>query len=317
VGVTGFAVAALVASATATVSQTAGVAAAATFMVAVSAAWNQDLGSGSWWRRLVLTGIFCLLAVCLAKVRVRHEQALLRMTIVAETAQRALLRTMPSDVDGMRFAARYKSAAEAASVGGDLYEVADTTHGVRVIIGDVRGKGLEAVYLASTVLAAFRRGAFRECTLEQVAADLDVAVTSVAGDEDFVTALLAEFPGDGTATLVNLGHHAPLLIDDHTPVGFVDTGQPQLPLGLGPVPTAVKIDWPEGARMLLFTDGLVEARDRTGTFFPLENHGETLRSTDLGHALDGLLHRLDMHVGHRQQDDLALILTEHGAAAPA
>jgi serine phosphatase RsbU (regulator of sigma subunit) len=281
----------------------------------VSAAWNQDLGSVNWWRRLVLTGIFCLLAVFLAKLRIRHEEALLRMTIVAETAQRALLRILPSEVDGMRFAARYVSATEAASVGGDLYEVADTPHGVRVLIGDVRGKGLEAVYLASTVLAAFRRAALLECTLESVAADVDLAVTSVAGDEDFVTALLAEFPGDDTAALVNLGHHAPLLLADQ--VEFADTGDPQLPLGLGPIPTAVKLDWPHGARMLFYTDGLIEARDRRGAFFPLQDHGETLRSTDLDRALDLLLHHLHSHVGNRQQDDLALILTENGVAAGA
>jgi serine phosphatase RsbU (regulator of sigma subunit) len=253
--------------------------------------------------------------VFLAKLRIRHEEALLRMTIVAETAQRALLRILPSEVDGMRFAARYVSATEAASVGGDLYEVADTPHGVRVLIGDVRGKGLEAVYLASTVLAAFRRAALLECTLESVAADVDLAVTSVAGDEDFVTALLAEFPGDDTAALVNLGHHAPLLLADQ--VEFADTGDPQLPLGLGPIPTAVKLDWPHGARMLFYTDGLIEARDRRGAFFPLEDHGETLRSTDLDRALDLLLHHLHSHVGNRQQDDLALILTENGVAAGA
>ena len=48
------------------------------------------------------------------------------MTAIAEAAQRALLRAMPSSIDSLGFAARYVSAAHEALVGGDLYEVAET-----------------------------------------------------------------------------------------------------------------------------------------------------------------------------------------------
>ncbi len=134
------------------------------------------------------------------------------MTAIAETAQRALLRVMPASIGSLGFAARYVSATEEALVGGDLYEVAETPNGVRVIVGDARGKGLEAVQMAATVLAAFRHAAVKEPTLTAVATDLDDVVTAVAEDEDFVTAVLAEFHDDHTVTLLNCGHHPPLLL---------------------------------------------------------------------------------------------------------
>ena len=96
------------------------------------------------------------MALVLARIRVRREQELQQMTAIAEAAQHALLRVMPSSIGSLGFAARYVSATEQALVGGDLYEVAESTEGVRVIVGDVRGKGLEAVQMAATVLAAFR-----------------------------------------------------------------------------------------------------------------------------------------------------------------
>ena len=63
--------------------------------------------------------------------------------------------------------ARYRSAAREASVGGDLYEIMPTSHGIRVTIGDVRGKGLDAILLARYVLSAFRRSAVAVPAMEQ------------------------------------------------------------------------------------------------------------------------------------------------------
>lgn len=63
--------------------------------------------------------------------------------------------------------ARYRSAAGEASVGGDLCEIMPTWHGIRVIIGDVRGKGLDAILLARYVLSAFRRSAVAVPAMEQ------------------------------------------------------------------------------------------------------------------------------------------------------
>jgi len=306
-----FGMAAIVASALTTPRRTAMVAVAATVMAGVSALWYQNLGGVEWWIRITVVGVSGALAVLLARLRQQQDRELQHMTAIAEAAQRALLRAMPASIGPLGFEARYVSATEEALLGGDLYEVAETSNGVRLVVGDVRGKGLEAVGLASTVLAAFRRAARLEPSLIGVAADLDDVVTAVAGDEDFVTAVLAEFHDDSSVTLVNCGHHPPLLLADAHSRSLVDTGAPEPPLGLHPEPTPTSCQLAEGARLLFYTDGLVESRSGDGTFFSLEESAETLSTQDLGTALDGLLGRVVDHIGHGVTDDVALVLVEH------
>ena len=308
-----YAVAAVVAAAMTTVRTTAQVALLSLALSLLSGFWNQNFGTLDWTLRVVLTVGLGALAVLSARTRVHRENDLRRMTVIAEAAQRALLRAMPTAVGSVGFAARYLSATREALVGGDLYEVAESPYGVRVIVGDVRGKGLEAVQLAGTVLGAFRRSAFTQPSLAAIALDLDAVVTAVAGEEDFVTAVLAEFHDDHTMTLVNCGHHPPVLVTGPQGVALVSTGEPVPPLGLGPVPRPVTSQWPGGSRMLIYTDGLVEARDRRGAFFPLADHAPALGVGSLDDALDRLLAHLSDHAGRRLDDDMALVLVEHVA----
>jgi phosphoserine phosphatase RsbU/P len=305
-----FAIAAIVASAVTTVSRTALVAVAAALLAGVSALWNQNLGTGEWWMRMALVLIGGALAVALARIRLGRERVLVQMTEIAEAAQRALLPAMPASIGSLGLAARYVSATEEALVGGDLYGVADTPHGVRVIVGDARGKGLEAVQMAATVLAAFRRAALAETSLAAVATDLDEVVAAVADDEDFVTAVMAEFHEDNTVSLLSCGHHPPLLLADLRAHHLLDTGPPQPPLGLHPDPWPATCELADGARLLFYTDGLVESRNGEGTFFCLEDCAEALSTDELDTALDGLLGRVVDHVGQRVNDDVALVLVE-------
>lgn len=306
-----YAIAAVVASVVTTVRRTTLLAVLAFLASAVSGVWNENFPHADWVIRLTLTAGLGALAVATASMRARRERALQHMTVIAETAQRALLRALPTEVGAVGFAARYVSATQAALVGGDLYEVAETPHGVRVIVGDVRGKGLDAVQMAATVLAAFRRGAFMQSDLATIATDLDAVVTAVAGEEDFVTALLAEFHEDSSVTLVNCGHHAPLLVRPGGAAELIETGEPQLPLGLGTRPCPTTATWPAGSRLLIYTDGLVEARGPDGEFFPLIAHAGVLERGSGDEALDDLLALLDEYAGHRQADDIALVLAEH------
>ena len=75
------------------------------------------------------------------------------MTAIAEATQLALLPPLPAEMTGITIAARYRSATREALVGGDLYEMIPTGQGIRVIIGDVRGKGLDAVCSPGTCSA--------------------------------------------------------------------------------------------------------------------------------------------------------------------
>ncbi|MGW2074251.1 hypothetical protein ACWCPK_38435 [Streptomyces sp. NPDC001953] len=75
---------------------------------------------------------------------------------MAETAQRVLLRPLPRHLEDIDVEVLYQAAAAQARIGGDFYEAMQTPHGVRLIIGDVRGKGLPAVEVASAILSTFR-----------------------------------------------------------------------------------------------------------------------------------------------------------------
>ena len=72
----------------------------------------------------------------------------------------------------------------------------------------------------------------------------------------------------------------------------------------------------EGDRLVFYTDGLLEARDRAGRYFRLEDCADTLRGPDLEAAADELLDRLVAHTGRRLDDDVAVLLFE-AASSPA
>src|SRR5690606_12870486 len=97
--------------------------------------------------------------------RIRRERQLANVQLVAEAAQRVLLRPVPRRAGDLNVALSYTSAAAEARIGGDLYEVVTTPDGVRVIVGDVQGKGLEAVETAALVVGTFRQAAYDQADL--------------------------------------------------------------------------------------------------------------------------------------------------------
>jgi hypothetical protein len=259
---------------------------------------------------VVVTGI----AAVAGMMRTRQAERLVELSKLASVAQTAVLRPLGPQVGPLAVAGRYISATAAADIGGDLYEAMDTPYGVRMIIGDVRGKGLDAVRLASIVLGSYRHVAYERADLRAVVADLDRAVARSVGDEDFVTAALVEERG-GTLTIVNCGHPAPLLLRRGEVIPLEPPASAP-PLGFMPVvlPRVERLE--PGDRLLLYTDGLAEAR-RNGEFFPTAERAWRL----LGHGTvsDGLASlesALVEWVEGRLDDDIALVLMEYGGAQP-
>ncbi len=97
-----------------------------------------------------------------ATFRERHVTSLSLSRAAAVAAQEAIIPAVPESLGRYRFASAYRSAADEALVGGDLYKVIETDFGVRLLIGDVRGKGLEAVAMTSAVLGCFSRVGSRD-----------------------------------------------------------------------------------------------------------------------------------------------------------
>jgi serine phosphatase RsbU (regulator of sigma subunit) len=217
----------------------------------------------------------------------------------------------------MAFASHYQSATSAALVGGDLYDIAMTQFGPRLIIGDVKGKGLEAVGRCAAVLAIFRELAFGEPGLTGLAEQMNARLSRDMEAEDFVTVILAEF-APGEVRIVNCGHHPPVKLsagggglhvmapDDFAP-----------PLGLNPHPIRQDIDLKPGDRLLFYTDGLVESRDRAGRFFGLDDRvAAALALPDLGAAVKRVVRLLLEHTRGGLADDVLLVLGESRPDTP-
>jgi serine phosphatase RsbU (regulator of sigma subunit) len=183
-----------------------------------------------------------------------------------------------------------------------------------MIIGDVRGKGIDAVRLASIVLGSYRHVAYERADVRTIVSDLDRAVARSVGEEDFVTAALVEERG-GTLTVVNCGHPAPLLLRRGR-VTALDPPHPAPPLGFSPVVQPRVEHLEPGDRLLLFTDGLAEAR-RGDEFFPTADRAWALLGHGtVEHGLASLESALAEWVRNRFDDDIALILLEYTGAAP-
>ncbi len=254
---------------------------------------------------LLATGI----AAAVATMRQRQADKIAELQRLAAVAQQAVLRPLGPQVGALAVAGRYISATAAADIGGDLYEALDTPYGVRIIIGDVRGKGLDAVRLASIVLGSYRHVAYERADLKTMVADLDRAVARSVGDEDFVTAALVEERG-GTLTIVNCGHPAPLLLRRGQVISL-EPPSPAPPLGFMPEvkPRVERLE--PGDRLLLFTDGLGEAR-REGEFFPTADRAwRLLGHGTVGDGLASLETALVDWVHGRLEDDIALVLLEY------
>jgi serine phosphatase RsbU (regulator of sigma subunit) len=243
-----------------------------------------------------------------------QSQRLAGVTLVAEAVQRAILAPPPARTGPISLSVRYLSAAAEAQVGGDLYEVVPGPSSVRLLVGDVRGKGLSAVRTATVVLGEFRAAAAGPGDVAHVARKIDRRIPPYLLDaEEFVTAVLVDIEHDGRFHVVSCGHPAPMLLTARGDVEEVGLdASPPLGLGVDPVITRGKLDSRD--RLLLFTDGLIEARAPTGEFIDPSSFLPEVARAHFDSALDGLLASLQRAAGHRLDDDIALLLARYDPA---
>lgn len=298
---------------------------------------------------VVVSGLVVLFTV----VRDRNERRLTQSRSVAAVAQQVLLRPLPARSGALEIASFYLAAEEEAEMGGDLFAAARTTSSTRLIIGDVRGKGLPAYGHAALLLGAFRAAAHRQATLPRLAVHLDGAVrwdssqwyevpgadtgtepaaapdpgkndgllpvapppgpdSVIDSEEAFATAVLLDLP-DRWPVLrtINCGHPPPLLLREGQALPLYGE-RTALPIGLGGLAGAPDYEvetfpFAPGDLLLLYTDGVTEARDDKGAFYPLAERAGSWGGGSPQQVLRRLRADLLAHTNGRLGDDAAAV----------
>lgn len=299
---------------------------------ATSATYNQSWGTQT---QLIIGNFLGIIVVSVASVilsnavRTRRQGELDQVRRIAVAAQEVVLRPVPEFLGPVRAASLCLAAGTGAQVGGDLYEAVQTRYGVRLIVGDVRGKGLSAIRAVAVALGAFREAVHYEDEVQEVMNHCAAALrreAAVPGTysqtelpevlmEGFTTALIAQVTDDPVVTLVNRGHPPPLVLHQGKVQALMPVS-PMPPLGLEDLvdglPTGTE-SYPflPGDRLLLYTDGVIEARNRDNDFLPLP---ETMEQIATGTSPQEFLYELHKalirHTEGRLTDDVAMILID-------
>ena len=305
----------------ATPRTTALVGAASVAALAVAGADRHVLVTENLIVQILSLAALSALMVLFCHLRERHERDLVRIRSVSDAAQRVLLRPLPDRAGPVSIASEYHAAEADTQIGGDLYAVARTPCSTRLVIGDVRGKGLASISDTAIVLEAFRAAVQRRSSLPEMVAQLEDGLqwgmtefSAADGDlgERFVTALVADIPDDEPVVhLISCGHPQPLRLcgGEATPL---HVSRPAPPLGLGalsdnPPHRAQTFPFAHGDLLLLYTDGVTEARDPHRAFYPLAERAAAWSGCAPDRLVRKVVADLEHHVGGAPNDDMAVV----------
>jgi len=245
----------------------------------------------------------------------REQELSLRELELARDIQRRLL--PPARVDGERFTVASRSFP-ARFVAGDFYDVLRAADGsVSVIVADVAGKGFGASLIMASVKAmapfvADGRG------VAETLCELNRRLCGELGRGQFVAAAIARLsPAAGVVELANAGMPDPFAVAHGRSVEALEVPGPRLPLGIRPdVPYAsLTRRCEDGDRLLLFSDGIPEARLPSGTPLGYDAFAAILRRAtqevrDAEEWLDGVLDEVQRATGATLEDDWTAVVVE-------
>jgi serine phosphatase RsbU (regulator of sigma subunit) len=256
-------------------------------------------------------------ALALDNARLHEQQA-----HIASVLQHSLLPRSLPEIKGFEASSRFLAAGEAYEVGGDFYDVFRSGSGTwTAVIGDVCGKGPEAASLTALARYTVRTASSPESTPSQVLQTLHDSITSEHADLRFCTAALARIQapsnGRGTARLTVAlgGHPLPLILRKD---GGVDSvGEPGTLLGALPSPVIADTDatLAVGDSLILYTDGMLDVRDRSKRDDPEWLANELSKA--VGKSADEIAEQLaqgaiQRHGGEPRDDIAVLVLHRRG-----
>jgi PAS domain S-box-containing protein len=249
-------------------------------------------------------------AHALERARLFEERA-----YVARMLQAGLLPERLDEIPGLEVAVRYHSIADGGAVGGDFYDCFSISpERWLVVVGDVAGKGTAAAVLTGLARHTLRAIALREEKPEAMLRFLNEALLRQSGDNAFCTVGLAtlERSGDGfDACLAAGGHPFPLLVRAGGGVEEVVVRGTLLGVEAEPLLEPVALTLGAGDTLVLFTDGVVDARDETGERFGEERLRAAV-DTAAGGTAEAVASALDETVAtfepDVQRDDRAIVV---------
>ncbi|MGW1885954.1 PP2C family protein-serine/threonine phosphatase [Streptomyces sp. NPDC001970] len=270
------------------------------------------------------------LLVLFALLRDHRELELRRVRSVSDATQRVVLRPLPDRAGPVSIASEYRSAEADTRIGGDLYAVARASDCTRLVIGDVRGKGLASISDTAIMLGAFHAAAHRQPPLPELVEYLECAVrwglaafSECSGSEAdvgerFVTAAVVDIPdNEPVVHVISCGHPPPLLLRNATATAL-SVPDPAPPLGLGWLSDGsyVQATFPfaYGDRLLLYTDGVSETRDGQGAFYPLAERAAAWTDEAPRRLVQKITADLEAYAAGPLDDDMAMIVVQRNEA---
>ncbi len=196
-----------------------------------------------------------------------------RASALARTLQETLIPPQPPSIPGLDVAAAYRPAGDGTEVGGDFYDVFPVAADDWVLVlGDVSGKGAEAAVVTALARYTVRTLAFWRERPSEVLAELDRALGRHETDR-FCTVVLVHLTRSEqgwTAVISSGGHPPPLLVRRaDAPEHLVVPGQ-LIGILADAHFTDHEVQLEPGDTLLLYTDGVTEARDERGDLFGTE-----------------------------------------------
>ncbi|MFH8767467.1 SAV_2336 N-terminal domain-related protein [Streptomyces althioticus] len=244
-------------------------------------------------------------------------------SLVSELQRTMLPQTMPQP-HGAQLAFRYRPAIQTARAGGDWYDAIPLPgNRVALVIGDVMGHSVTSAAIMGQLRTTLQTLAGLDLSPQDVLHHLDEQAQRL-GAGRMATCLYAVYdPVTHRLTVTNAGHLPPVLLHPNGRAEVLNV-PPGAPIGVGEVDfEAVELDAPPGATLLLYTDGLVESRQRD-VWTGIEQLRERLSVAAHLSALDDLPPLealcddvLDMLEVEDQDDDIALLAARFDGIAPS
>jgi phosphoserine phosphatase RsbU/P len=233
---------------------------------------------------------------------------------LAQTLQKSLLPPHLPSLPGVEIAAHYEAAGDGSDVGGDFYDVFESARNDwSIVIGDVCGKGPDAAALTALVRYTTRAAAI-QTRRPRLVLNLVNEVVLRHSDEQFCTVAYVRLRPEGAGARLTIscaGHPLPLVLRAGGEVEKVDArGRVLGPFAdLASVDRVVRLD--PGDALLLYTDGVTDARGTADGFFGEGRLRETLSSC-AGSTADDTVKAIDRKLrefhGGRPRDDIAFVV---------